>query len=296
MSSTGRPSRPPAALTWSRQMSSPACTCRPAGAVAPVRLKLRPILIGSAARADASGKSNVAAAITMVPARSMKHRTLCRAMSWPPRLPDIHAARACKPTAADCSRTCLGFRDPQAVLVRLVDHDGIDVRLELGHQSASAIEPDLDHVGLARRHLTNRRARRLSGVRSRDAALANWNSRRRGLTSGHAEALVGTEEVGAGNAARVQLRTQFVEQRSVEAERHDRGDAVGLDLLQLPQDGIAVVVLGSCLEADEDADMRVVRDEARHDGFAGVVDDLRIGRNRGCGRRTYGDDAAVAHD
>ena len=53
----------------------------------------------------------------------------------------------------------------------------------------------------------------------------------------------------------MQLRTQFVKQRSVKAERHHSGDAIGLELLQLPQDGISVVVLGSSLEADEDAYM-----------------------------------------
>src|SRR5262249_60297351 len=95
-----------------------------------------------------------------------------------------------------------------------------------------------------------------------------------GRAAGHPEALMGPEEMGAGPAPRLQLWTQFVEQRSVEAERHHGGDAVGLELLQLPQDGIAVVILGGRLKTDEDADMRVVRDKTRNDCFAGVVDDL----------------------
>src|SRR5262245_4247196 len=86
----------------------------------------------------------------------------------------------------------------QTVLVRLVDHGGIHFRLKLGHQPAGAIEPYLDHIGLARRHLTDRLTCHLYGVRSRDLVLANWNDRRRWLATDHTDPLVGSEEVGTG--------------------------------------------------------------------------------------------------
>src|SRR5262245_47279155 len=94
----------------------------------------------------------------------------------------------------------------------------------------------------------------------------------------------------------MQLWTQLVEQRSVEAERHHSGDAIRLELFQLPQDGLSVVILGRGPEADEDADMRVVRYESRDNGFAGVVDDLGPIGNRGAVGWTNGDNAPVADD
>src|SRR5262249_6955277 len=94
----------------------------------------------------------------------------------------------------------------------------------------------------------------------------------------------------------MRLRTEFVEQRSVKAERHHGGDAIGLELLQLSQDGITIVILGCSLEANEDAHMGVVRDEARNDGFASIVHDLRSTGNWSSGGRTDGDNAAVADD
>src|SRR5262245_21484391 len=95
----------------------------------------------------------------------------------------------------------------------------------------------------------------------------------------------------------MQLWTQLVEQRSVKAERHHSGDAIRLELLQLPQDGLSVVVFRRCLETDEDADMRVVGYESGDDGFAGVVDDLGPIGNWGSGGRTNGDNATIAdHD
>src|SRR5262249_680564 len=42
--------------------------------------------------------------------------------------------------------------------------------------------------------------------------------------------------------------------------------------------------------------MGVVRDEARNDGLARIVDDFRITGNRRCGGGTNGDDASVADD
>src|SRR5262249_2958703 len=132
---------------------------------------------------------------------------------------------------------------PQAVLVRLVNHGGIYFWLKLGHQPAGAIEPDLDHVGLARGHLTDRLTCHLYGVRSRDLVLVNWNDRRRWLATDHTNSLVGSKEVGTGKPACVQLRTQFVEQRPVQAERHHSGDAEALELFQLPRNGIAVEFL-----------------------------------------------------
>src|SRR5215218_5305080 len=54
MSSRGRPSSPPFALTSSRQISSAARICLPLGATAPVSAMLKPTLTGSAARAGAA--------------------------------------------------------------------------------------------------------------------------------------------------------------------------------------------------------------------------------------------------
>src|SRR5262252_1995011 len=86
---------------------------------------------------------------------------------------------------------------PQAVLMRLVDDGGIDFRLELGHQPARAIEPNLDHIGFAGRHLTDGSTRHLYGVRSRDLVLANWRLATERLATDHPDPLVGSEEVGA---------------------------------------------------------------------------------------------------
>src|SRR5262249_36285746 len=94
---------------------------------------------------------------------------------------------------------------PQAVLVRLINDGRIDFRLKLGHQPAGAIEPDLDHVGLARGHLTDRLTRHLHGVRSRDLVLANWTDRRRWRAPSPTDSLFGSKEVGTGYATRVQL-------------------------------------------------------------------------------------------
>src|SRR5205085_10114794 len=84
---------PPCALPWSRQMSSPAWTCRPAGAVAPVRLKLNPTLIGSAARA---GTNEITTAmLPTMHARFTRCRALREIMKRPPvRLTALPARRA----------------------------------------------------------------------------------------------------------------------------------------------------------------------------------------------------------
>src|SRR5690348_5886995 len=60
MISTGRPSRPPLALTSSRQISIAACSILPAGAPVPVNARLMPTLIGSAACAGDIASSNSA--------------------------------------------------------------------------------------------------------------------------------------------------------------------------------------------------------------------------------------------
>src|SRR5262245_14266673 len=95
---------------------------------------------------------------------------------------------------------------PQAILMRLLNHGRIDFRFKLGHQPAAAIEPNLDHIGLAGRHLTDRLTRHLYGVRSRDLVLTNWNNRRRWLTTNHPDPLIGSEEVRTRQPACVQLR------------------------------------------------------------------------------------------
>src|SRR5262245_35575650 len=74
---------------------------------------------------------------------------------------------------------------PQAVLMCLVDHRGMDFRPELGHQPARAIEPNLDHIGFAGRHLTDRSTRYLDGVRSRGLVLANWRLATERLATDH---------------------------------------------------------------------------------------------------------------
>src|SRR6516165_1194789 len=85
---------------------------------------------------------------------------------------------------------------PQAVIMRLLDRGGIDFRFKLGHQPPAAIQPDLDHIGLARGHLTDRLTGHLYGVRSRDLILANRNDRRRWLAAEHTDPLIGSEQVG----------------------------------------------------------------------------------------------------
>jgi hypothetical protein len=107
---------------------------------------------------------------------------------------------------------------------------------------------------------------------------------------------VGTEEVGTWELACVQLRTQFVDQRPIKAEGHHGSDAISFELLQLPKNGITIVVLGCGFEADEDAHMGVIRDESGYDGLARIVDDFRITGNRRSRGRTNGDDASVADD
>src|ERR1700678_1399079 len=62
MSSTGRPRRPPLALTSSRQSWSAIKSCLPFCATPPVIAKLNPTLIGSAAEAGVWVKNNSAAA------------------------------------------------------------------------------------------------------------------------------------------------------------------------------------------------------------------------------------------
>src|SRR5262245_49097371 len=94
----------------------------------------------------------------------------------------------------------------------------------------------------------------------------------------------------------MQLWTQLVEQRSVKAERHHSGDAIRLELFQLLHDDFSVVVFGRSLEADEDADMRVVGYESGDNGFAGVVDDLGAIRDWGAGGRTNSDNAPITDD
>src|SRR5262249_10050667 len=89
-----------------------------------------------------------------------------------------------------------GYSKP--VLVRLVNHGGIYFWLKLGHQPAGAIEPYLDHIGFADRHLADRLTCHLYGIRSRDLVLANWNDRRRWPATDHTDPLVGSEEVGTG--------------------------------------------------------------------------------------------------
>src|SRR5262249_22291908 len=184
--------------------------------------------------------------------------------------------------------------DAQTVFVRLVDDGRINFRLELGHQPAPAINPDLDHVGLACRHLTNGLTCHLDAVRSGDLGFGNPNNCRGWLTANHTNTLVSAEEVSTRELACVQLRTQLVQQWPIKTEGHDGGDAVGFELLQLLKDGITIVVLGCRFQTEEDAYMSVCRDEPGYNGLTRIVDDLRITGNSCSGGRTDADDVTVA--
>src|SRR5262249_52468039 len=84
----------------------------------------------------------------------------------------------------------------------------------------------------------------LARVGSRHLVFPERNNRRRWHAAARADPLVGSEEARTREPACVQLWTQFVEQRCIQAERHHGGDAISLELSQLPQDRIAIVVLG----------------------------------------------------
>src|SRR5262249_2328756 len=87
---------------------------------------------------------------------------------------------------------------PQAILMRLIDHSGINFRLNLGHQPTGTIEPDLDHIGLAGRHLTDGLPCHGYRVGSRTLVLTDLTNGRRWLAADRTDALIGSEEVCTG--------------------------------------------------------------------------------------------------
>src|SRR5262249_60219161 len=94
------------------------------------------------------------------------------------------------------SKVAVAAADPQAVLGRLINPGEIHFRFKLWPQPAGAIEPDLDHIGFARRHLADRGACHLYGVRSRGLVLANRRLATERLATDYPDPLVGSEEVG----------------------------------------------------------------------------------------------------
>src|SRR5262249_62034190 len=87
---------------------------------------------------------------------------------------------------------------PKAILMPLIDHSGITFRLNLGHQPPGPIEPDLDHISLAGRHLTDGLTCHRYRVGSRNLVLADLNNGRRWLAADRTDALIGSEEVSTG--------------------------------------------------------------------------------------------------
>jgi hypothetical protein len=146
-------------------------------------------------------------------------------------------------------------RDPQFLLVRLVDHRLLHARVHLHrHRAVKVVDPDLDQIGMTRRAFDHGGAR-LVGRRYAIQILRSRFDRWGAVV--HADAAVGAEQISARCASRMQLGLECIERGAIEAERCDRQHAIRFELHELSLDVVRRAVFGSGRGAVDEADVRM---------------------------------------